>query len=209
MAKVSVGPAPEERPGSWLSMASTSRRIPGDPGVWVLIFGDLLVFAAFFLSFVLARSDAPQMFAAGHAQLNRSIGLLGSVLLITSSLLVAIGVHRMREQRAGSRNVFGIAIVLGAAFVVCKLVEYSTKVRRGITPLTNEFFTYYFALTGIHLVHVLLGLGVLVLMRAASRTPPPPQRLLLIESGGLLWHLIDLLWIVLFALFYLLGGERG
>jgi nitric oxide reductase NorE protein len=191
------------------STSSTSRRVPGEPGVWVLIFGDLFVFAAFFLSFESARSSAPDTFAAAHALLDRRIGLLASLLLLTSSLFVALSVHRMHSGSPGARDRLGISILLGAGFVVCKVLEYGMKVRQGITPLTNEFFMYYFAFTGIHLVHVLLGLGILMFMRAGSRSPTSPQRRLLIESGGLFWHLVDLLWIVLFALFYVLGGEGG
>jgi nitric oxide reductase NorE protein len=119
---------------------------------------------------------------------------------------VALGVHRMRDQGGDPRARFSLAILFGAGFVVGKAFEYGMKIRQGISPLTDQFFMYYFAFTGIHLLHVLLGLGVLLLMRAASRPPVSEHRSLLIESGGLFWHLVDLLWIVLFALFYVLGG---
>ncbi|MBN3788531.1 cytochrome c oxidase subunit 3 [Burkholderia sp. Ac-20353] len=205
MVNASAGP---ERNGQFdipESPGAEAARIPGEPGVWLLIFGDLCVFAVFFLHFVSARSDAPGEFAAAHTLLDRRVGLLGSLLLLTSSLFVALGVHRLRHQKSARRQ-FSIAIAFGAGFVVCKLVEYGTKIHLGITPVTNDFFMYYFAFTGIHLVHVLLGLGILLLMRMAAQPPASTQRLLLIESGGLFWHLVDLLWIVLFALFYLLGG---
>jgi nitric oxide reductase NorE protein len=181
-------------------------RIPGDPGVWVLICGDLFVFSAFFLYFVVARSHDPNTFAAAHTHLDRRIGLTGSLLLLSSSLFVALGIHRLRDRNQGARLQFGIAIALGIGFVICKLAEYSLKIHQGITPLTNDFFMYYFAFTLIHLVHVLIGLGILMLMRSASAPPVAAQRMLLIESGALFWHVVDLLWIVLFALFYLLGG---
>lgn len=211
MAKASTVAACEEPRDATPAMHAlrASPRIPGEPGVWLLIFGDLMVFAAFFLCFALARSNAPAAFAADHLLLDRRLGLLGSLLLLSSSLFVALGMHRLREQRPGARRHFGISIALGGGFVVCKLAEYAQKIHRGVTPLTSDFFMYYFTFTAIHLLHVLLGLVVLVLMRASARPPLTAQRFLLIESGGLFWHVVDLLWIVLFALFYLLGGARG
>ncbi|WP_322083347.1 cytochrome c oxidase subunit 3 [Burkholderia sp. BCC1972] len=205
MIKAGVSSIPEEHLDIPESSGNNATRIPGEPGVWLLIFGDLCVFAVFFLHFVSARSHAPDEFAAAHTLLDRPIGLLGSLLLLTSSLFVALGVHRLRRQSSARRQ-FSVAIAFGAAFVVCKLVEYGTKIHRGITPATDDFFMYYFAFTGIHLAHVLLGLGILLLMRKVSQPPASTQHLLLIESGGLFWHLVDLLWIVLFALFYVLGG---
>ena len=85
-----------------------------------------------------------------------------------------------------------------------KIVEYSGKVSVGITPLTNEFFMFYFAYTGIHLLHVLIGLGVLVFLTLkARRTSCSPREMRTFESGGVFWHLVDLLWIVLLPLLYL------
>lgn len=86
-----------------------------------------------------------------------------------------------------------------------KAFEWRTKLAEGLTPATNDFFMYYFVLTGIHLLHVVIGIGVLVLVRRISQRPNLGVRAICaIESGATFWHLVDLLWIVLFALLYLL-----
>ena len=167
--------------------------MPGDPAAWVLILGDLLIFGAFFLVFAHARAGSPVMFSAGHALLDRRLGLLNTLLLLTSSLFVALGVHSVRQARPDARMRFTMAIGCGVGFVLVKVIEWSNKLASGMTPLSNDFFMYYYTFTGIHLVHVLLGLAVLLAMRGASRPPVAPGRSLMIETGGLFWHLVDLL----------------
>jgi nitric oxide reductase NorE protein len=137
--------------------------------------------------------------------LNRGFGLLNTLLLLTSSLLVAIAVHRVRTRQAGATVMLNFAILFGLGFVGIKALEYSEKFRAGITVATSDFFMFYFAFTGIHLVHVMVGLGVLLFVRSAARDPQAAdKRMVLIECGATFWHMVDLLWIVLFALFYVL-----
>ena len=104
---------------------------------------------------------------------------------------------------------FGLALVCGLGFVLLKAIEYGQKIAAGITPLTSDFFMYYFAFTGIHLLHVLIGIGALLLAISAAARPAAPSQLIVVECAGLFWHLVDLLWIILFALFYLAGGAHG
>lgn len=192
---------------------AAARRIPGEGGVWVLIGGDLAVFALFFLIVSHDRADARDAFAAGARALSTGLGLANTLVLLTSSLLVALGMERLRAGRPGAPARFLGAAGLGAAFVVVKAFEYGAKIAAGITPLTGDFFLYYYAFTGIHLAHVLLGIGALLAMALHARTRigaalsdgglPHRARIDLIECGGLFWHLVDLLWIMLFALFYL------
>jgi nitric oxide reductase NorE protein len=125
--------------------------------------------------------------------------------MLTSSLFVALAVPAARgglpSQAAGW---LGAAGVCGAAFVAAKAFEWGGKLRAGITLNSNEFFSFYYMFTGIHLLHVLFGLGVLGYLIARSRrTDPGPGYVGVMESGGAFWHLVDLLWVVLFALLYL------
>jgi nitric oxide reductase NorE protein len=93
---------------------------------------------------------------------------------------------------------------VGACFVVVKVLEYHEKVAAGITPATNEFFTYYFVLTGLHLAHVLAGLAILLALSRLARTPQAnPTRIAFFEGGSCFWHMVDLLWIVIFPLVFL------
>jgi nitric oxide reductase NorE protein len=186
------------------------KRVPGEAGVWVLLFGDLLAFSIFFLLFTDFRGQQPHLFQIGSASLNRSIGLTNTLLLLTSSLVVAMGVRRVRESRPGAALCFRLAMLLAASFVILKAAEYAQKLSHGITPLTSDFYLYYFAFTGIHLMHVLLGsAGLFVMSRQAQAKNPSPSRVLIVECCGLFWHVVDLLWIVLFALFYVTGAKSG
>jgi nitric oxide reductase NorE protein len=179
--------------------------VPGEEGVWVLILGDLFVFSTFFLMFAWYRGNALPVFETGRALLNRNFGLINTLLLLTSSLLVAIAVHRVRTRREGAPAFLNFAILCSVAFAGIKALEYGEKIRAGIGFATSDFFMLYYAFTGIHLIHVILGIGVLVFMRSAARDPDAAdRRMIAIESGASFWHLVDLLWIVLFALFYVL-----
>ena len=194
-----VSAAPETVP-------DVARRIPGEAGIWVVIFGDMLVFSIMFVSFMLARRDDRALFHASAARLNQTAGLVNTVLLLTSSWFVAMAVRAARAgggPSAALRFRCGVACAIG--FIVTKLVEYTEKVRAGIVINTDDFDMYYYVLTGIHFMHVLIGLGLLIFMAGYARTGPLDARKVgHLESGASFWHLVDLLWIALFALLYLI-----
>jgi nitric oxide reductase NorE protein len=181
------------------------RHLPGEAGIWVLILGDLLVFSIFFATFLVYRAQQVATYSAAQASLDRGFGLLNTGLMLTSSLFVALAVA---EARAGpSRRVvnrLAAALGCGLAFVVSKALEWGGKITAGITLNTSEFHTFYYMFTGIHLLHVLIGLGVLGYLVARSRRAAAESSYgAVMESGGAFWHLVDLLWVVLFALLYL------
>lgn len=179
--------------------------IPGEGGLWVFIFGDSGMFAVLFCAYLVSRSHETSLFNASQLTLNQTVGVINTVLLLSSSLLVALGVSAVRRQ-AGTLApaLLAGALACGLGFVAMKAAEYGEKFTAGITPGTNSFFQYYFIVTGVHLFHVVLGLGVLIALIWKSRTHQrSPARLAFIEGGACLWHLVDLLWIVLFPLLYL------
>jgi len=180
-------------------------RIPGEAGFWVLIFGDLFIFSLFFGTFLYYRRIEPVVFLTSHFTLNRHFGLINTVLLLTSSLFVATATQRLRAGRRGPRQLFVGAMICGFGFVIVKIFEYGEKFNAGISVTTNDFFMLYFAFTGIHLIHVVIGLLVLGFLASASGKPNVATTgLLWVECGTIFWHLVDLLWVVLFSLFYLL-----
>jgi nitric oxide reductase NorE protein len=185
----------------------SSPRFPGEAGIWVLIGGELTAFAAFFLTFSFYRGLDPARFDASHRLLDHGIGLANTLILLTSSLFVALAVRRVREGRGDAGIWLRLALLCGGAFATLKVFEYWQKIAGGITPLTNDFFMYYFAFTGVHLLHVVIGSAALVFAIGALRREPSPGRTMIVECVGLFWHLVDLLWIILFALFYLAGGN--
>jgi nitric oxide reductase NorE protein len=173
--------------------------------VWVLILGDLCAFSAFFAVFLLHRARNVALFDASQAALVRRFGLLNTVLLLTSSLFVARAVI---AARAGARRqparLLIFALGCGGGFVVSKAFEWGGKIAAGITLNTDEFYSFYYMLAGIHLAHVLVGIGVLSYLLARSRREDPgASYVAVMEGGGAFWHMVDLLWVVLFALFYL------
>lgn len=183
------------------------RRIPGEQGTWVFLFGDMLVFAVFFATFMVERSKAPDVFDAARKTLHVNIGLVNTLVLLTSSLFVVAAIGAIRTgQRAIAARALLISAGCGVVFVALKITEYVLLAGAGHGPGANHFYLYYFILTGLHLLHVLIGILVLVLMfTQTKRTELSVNRLAVIEGGGCFWHLVDLLWIVLFPLLYLVS----
>ncbi len=198
-----VGTPAGERSGA---LARVDRHVPGEPGIWVLLFGDMLVFTILFAVYLHRRGENKELFAQSQEALNRSFGAINTLVLLTSSVLVVFAVRALRSEQsrhlAYRLTVAGAGV--GACFVVIKVFEYHEKVAAGITPSTNEFFMYYFVLTGLHLAHVIVGLGVLLALSRLARKPTPTHtHIAFFEGGGCFWHMVDLLWIVIFPLLFL------
>lgn len=199
----------ERGPDSPSGREPGAKHVPGEPGLWVLLLGDLAVFTVLFGVFLHQRARDSQLFAESQDTLNRNAGAVNTVVLLTSSLLVVFAVMSFRDARRRhlTPRLLAAGAAVGALFVVVKVFEYYEKVSAGITPGTNDFYMYYFVLTGLHLAHVLLGLGVLLVLSRTTRTPPTtePSRthLAFLEGGACFWHLVDLLWIVIFPLVFL------
>jgi len=181
-------------------------RLPGVEGVWVFIAADMAFFALLFVSFMLGRRDAAALFEASRQTLDINIGGINTLILLTSSWCVVLAVDAVRREALEQvpRFIAG-AFLLGIAFMMSKALEYGGKIKAGISMLTNDFYMYYFALTGIHLLHVLAGnILLVVLWKQARARRFSADRCVVLECGATYWHMVDLLWIVLFPLLYLL-----
>lgn len=188
-------------------VAARARRVPGEPGIWILIFGDLTVFALLFAVYVAARADHPALFNRGSATLHQNYAVVDTLLLLTSSLLVITGLRAGRDRPVKvARRSYAAALGCAIGFGCLKVLEYHHEVTRGFTPATNDFYMYFYVLTGIHLFHLLVGMGVLVFLFVDAGRPGSPTegRGALIEAGTCYWHTVDMLWIVLFPLLYLM-----
>lgn len=178
--------------------------IPGESSMWFFVIGDLIIFAGYFLAYMYYRSQQPELFLEGQARLNLDIGAANTVVLLTSSLFVALGTSAARSGRtADGVRLFGVALALGATFPVLKLFEYVPEILAGATPGTNLFFMYYFVMTGLHLCHVMLGLVILSFVIRNLRGPATPK-ISFVETAATYWHMVDVLWLVLFALLYVM-----
>jgi nitric oxide reductase NorE protein len=184
-----------------------AKHVPGEAGVWIFIFGDMTVFALLFGVFVSARAKDPALFDHGSASLNQNFGAVNTLLLLGSSLLVITGLRAIRSGlRPIAARCFGLAMCCGFGFACLKLLEYHREISHGLTPASNDFSMYFFLLTGLHFFHLLVGMAVLsfLLVQARATAPLTRRRYALMEGGACFWHMVDLLWIVLFPLLYLM-----
>ncbi len=181
------------------------RRLPGVEGVWVFVLADMTVFWVMFGSFMWDRHKSPALFESSRQALNQNFGGINTLILLTSSLFVVLAIEALKSGRSRSApTMFALALVCGLTFIVSKAFEYAQKIDAGISLLSNDFFMYYFILTGIHLGHVVAGNVVLAVLWFKSRAVPPGSTSLAVyESGATYWHMVDLLWVCLFPLLYL------
>ena len=182
------------------------KRLPGVEGIWVFIGADSVIFAILFLTFMQDRLKNPALFEASRHTLNMNLGGIDTLILLTSSWSVALAVQAMKRDlvHLEPRYLLGGALT-GLMFVVSKSIEYFEKFAHGLTPGTNPFYMWYFTLTGIHLAHVLLGTSLLTYLWIRSRRGTYDHLHKAVpESVASFWHLVDLLWIVLFPLLYLM-----
>jgi nitric oxide reductase NorE protein len=174
--------------------------------LWVFIAGDMSFFALLFGAFMAQRMQAPALFEQSRHALNFNIGGINTLILLASSWFVVMAVEaaRRRSSKLAGRWLLG-ALACGLLFAALKVTEYAEKIRSGYSMLTNDFFMFYFVLTGIHLLHVLGGCAVLTVFAGKARSGRfAGGNVVGLECAALYWHMVDLLWIVLFPLLYLL-----
>jgi nitric oxide reductase NorE protein len=177
---------------------------PGDGHMWVMVLGDLIIFGAYFIIFMIYRAMEPQEFLRSQAHLNINIGVLNTLVLLASSWFIARSVQATRaENPALSLRLTYLGGLCGIAFILIKVYEWSSKIAAGYTISSNDFFMFYYMLTGVHLFHVLLGLLILGITARELRNPRR-RRLFMVEAGATYWHMVDLLWIVIFVLLYVM-----
>lgn len=183
-----------------------SRQPPGDLAMWFFICAELLVFGAFFVSYAFARSRHVELFNESQLTLNRVAGLINTAVLITGSYFVVRAVTAIREQN--SRACSGwlwAATGSGLLFVIIKISEFAEKLSAGITLSSNTFYMFYLSLTFFHFLHVILGMVILVAVALkAQRGGYSRDDYSGVETGASYWHMVDLVWIVLFPLVYVL-----
>jgi nitric oxide reductase NorE protein len=171
--------------------------LPGDPMMWVLVFSELVAFGLFLGAFIVARAVRPAIFASGQTALDLTLAGCNTIVLVTSGWAAAKGAASARADEARRARLWLLlAMALGGAFVTIKLVEYAREIGGGIGLETSVFFTLYFLLTGFHLLHVCLGI---IILAVVCRRADPVD----VETGTVFWHMVDLVWIVMFPIVYL------
>jgi nitric oxide reductase NorE protein len=181
--------------------------VPAEPGLWVFVLGDMTIFGALFVVFTRELAKAPALFERSTAALHPAIGVVNTLLLLVSSFLVVLGLRgRRRSPEVPSAGWLVGAMSCGVAFAVSKGFEYTLELSAGNTPASGTFFTFYYVLTGVHLLHVVIGVTLLGVWWRATRHGRPLSRTFQ-EGAAVYWHMVDLLWLVIFALLYLGGGR--
>jgi len=180
--------------------------LPGDFAIWIFIYAELLVFGIFFLAYAFARAQNVELFNEYQQTLNRETGAINTLLLITSSYFVVMAVNAIRRNAARRCSQWlMLAMLGGAVFVVVKMSEFVTKYADGINLSTNTFYMFYLSLTFFHFMHVLMGMVILAAVAVkAYRGGYSAQDHTGVETSASYWHMVDLVWIVLFPLVYVL-----
>ncbi|MFA4917272.1 MAG: cytochrome c oxidase subunit 3 [Syntrophales bacterium] len=174
-------------------------------GVWIFVSIDMAIFLLFFIVFLSERNNNVSLFISSQEHLNITIGFINTVFLITSSWLVASAIQSIRRNAPHkSILLLNLALLFGFLFVFFKLYEYTEKFNAGISIIGNYFYLFYFLLTFIHFAHVIGGIVALFIVRRNLVTSFDEKVLPVAEVVGVYWHMVDLLWIVLFPLLYLL-----
>ena len=179
----------------------------GKIGIWLFLASEVMLFGALFASYVMLRVGATD-WPPGATYLNIPLATLNTVILISSSITVVLAwASLVRRDLSRYRLFMGITILCGLGFLVVKYFEYTTKFHHGYFPATNTFLAIYFTLTGLHGLHVIGGMavnGYLWGPGAALYKTDPEHFTNRVENAGLFWHLVDLVWIFLFPILYLL-----
>lgn len=192
-----------------ITILQTDRKsgdLPGDLAIWIFIFAEMLVFGVLFVAYAFSRANDVELFNASQQTLSQTAGAINTLVLITSSYLVVRAVSAIRGGLPDECAWWlSGAFLLGGVFVAIKLVEFYEKFSAGITLSTNTFYMFYLALTFFHFMHVIMGMIILAFVIAkARRGGYSVHDYAGVETGASFWHMVDLLWIILFPLVYVI-----
>jgi nitric oxide reductase NorE protein len=190
--------------GTETQQSGHAAHLPGDAAMWVMVLGDFVFFGAYFIIFMIHRAMAPELFLQSQQHLNLTIGVVNTLVLLTSSWFIVRSVATARSgDYQGAVRLTYLGGACGVLFIAIKAYEWSAEIAAGNTMPANEFFLFYYMLTGVHLFHVGLGLLILGIVVRELRNPRK-RRVSMVESGATYWHMVDLLWIVIFGLLYVM-----
>jgi len=188
-------------------------------GMWLFLLTEVLLFGGLFLAYAVFRSWNPEMFQAAHEELDVLLGSINTIVLISSSVTMALAIRSVQLSKSTTAiRYLLVTFAFAATFMVIKYFEYSHKFEVGQLPgkyyffegidATNPhlFFSLYFMMTGLHGLHVLIGMGLIIwIIVKIIKGGITSEYYSSIENTGLYWHLVDLIWIYLFPLYYLIS----
>lgn len=176
---------------------------PGGVLIWIVVILEVLTFAVALIGLAWFSQSEPEIYSAASRSLNTKLGFINTVVLLTSGFFVAMAVHGFKHHpESKPQKMLVLAILGGAVFVLLKSYEYHEKLGAGIGLYENMFYTFYWLLTGFHLLHVLTGMVILIVVFRSMKTQK--ARLEDVEAAGTFWHMCDLIWLLLFPSLYLI-----
>ena len=185
-------------------------------GMWIFLYTEIILFGGLFVLYAVYLTLYPKDFLEGGKELNRIFGVVNTVILLFSSFAVAASITAVQKRQKGTAlGCLSVTLVCGLIFLVNKYFEWGHKIHIGIYPNSerlldgppgqNIFFGLYYVITGLHGLHIVIGMTVLsVAMAFLAMGRIRPDRFALLENAGLYWHIVDLIWIFIFPLFYLI-----
>ena len=176
--------------------------VPGQPDMWMFVLFESLLFTGYFSVYLVSRTQSEELYLRSQAALDLRIGVFNTIVLLLSSWAIARCVKASREGAYRSALInASLTILFGVVFLVSKVLEWVKEIHMGNTFTSNEFFQHYFFLTSIHCIHVLIGFIVLgvVVYQLWSSVRRSQQ---LVETCATYWHTVDFLWVLIFALLY-------
>jgi nitric oxide reductase NorE protein len=178
------------------------RFVPGQPDMWVFVLFESLLFTGYFSVYLIGRIQNRDLYLQSQADLDLRFGVFNTIALLLSSWAIARCVQASREgqYRDALRDAF-LTIAFGVAFLVSKVFEWVKEIRLGNTFTSNEFFQHFFFLTSIHLLHLLIGFVVMG-VAVYQLWSPDRRSQQLVETCATYWHTVDFLWVLIFALLY-------
>jgi nitric oxide reductase NorE protein len=182
--------------------AESRRFVPGQPDMWAFVLFESVVFTGYFTVYVIRRTQDPALFLRSQAELSLAAGVFNTLALLLSSWSIARCVEAARRGAFSSALTNALLTALFAlVFLVSKVREWAAEIARGNGFTTNEFFSFYYFLTAIHFIHLLIGLIAIGLVVHQLRSPARRSQEL-IETCATYWHTVDYLWVLIFALLY-------
>lgn len=179
---------------------------PGDLAIWIFILAELLVFAVFFAAYAFARANHVELFNTYQSTLNTDYALLNTLALISSSYFVMRAVAAIREDKTNHCiQWLSLALIMGFVFLVIKSGEYIHHYQNGVNLRTNLFYMFYLSLTFFHFMHVIMGMVILAAVAVKTKQGYyDATEHTGIETGASYWHMVDIVWLVLFPLVYIM-----
>ena len=178
---------------------------PGGILMWILISLELITFGIALVALVAYSKENPELYHESRLMLNTSFGAINTVFLLVSGFFMATTVHLFKQQKF-DRSLFYLRLTMlgGFLFLALKSVEYYEKLNMGLVLDYNTFFSFYWLLTGFHVIHVLVGLVILTFFNFSLKKQKEQANLEDMEAGAAFWHMCDLIWLLLFPVIYLI-----